>query len=40
MAMAVRSSKLPAALQIWVEHVAESFPDPLEERELFMTGTY
>ena len=40
MAMAVRSSKLPAALQIWVEHVADSFPDPLEERELFMPGPY
>ena len=36
MAMAVRSSKLPAALEIWVQHVADSFPDPLEERELFM----
>ena len=35
MAMAVRSSKLPAALLIWVEHVADSFPDPLEERGLF-----
>ena len=32
MAMAVRSSKLPAALEIWVQHVADSFPDPLEER--------
>ena len=35
MAMAVRSSKLPAALEIWVQHVADSFPDPLEERGLF-----
>ena len=33
MARVVR--KLPAALQIWVEHVADSFPDPLEERGLF-----
>ena len=32
MAMVVRSSKLPDALRIWVEHVADSFPDPLEER--------
>ncbi len=40
MARVVRSSKLPAALQIWVEHVADSFPDPLEERELFMPGPY
>ena len=35
MAMVVRSSKLPAALFIWVEHVADSFPDPLEESCLF-----
>ena len=35
MAMVVRSSKLPAALLIWVEYVADSFPDPLEERGLF-----
>ena len=35
MARVVRSSKLPAALLIWVEHVADSFPDPLEERGLF-----
>ena len=34
MAMVVESSKLPAALLIWVEHVADSFPDPLEERRL------
>ena len=34
MAMVVDSSKLPAALLIWVEHVADSFPDPLEERRL------
>ena len=34
LAMVVRSSKLPAALLIWVEHVADSFPDPLEERKL------
>ena len=40
MARVVRSSKLPAALLIWVEHVADSFPDPLEERELFMPGPY
>ena len=40
MAMAVRSSKLPAALEIWVQHVADSFQDPLEERELFMPGPY
>ena len=32
MAMVVRNSKLPDALRIWVEHVADSFPDPLEER--------
>ena len=32
MARVVRSSKLPAALLVWVEHVADSFPDPLEER--------
>ena len=31
MAMVVRSSKLPAALLIWVEHVADCW-DPLEER--------
>jgi hypothetical protein len=35
MAMVVRSSKLPAALLIWVEHVADSFPDPLEEEGVF-----
>ena len=34
MAMVVRNSKLPDALRIWVEHVADSFPDPLEERRL------
>jgi len=32
MAMVVPNSKLPDALRIWVEHVADSFPDPLEER--------
>ena len=35
MAMVVRNSKLPDALRIWVEHVADSFPDPLEESCLF-----
>ena len=35
MAMVVRNSKLPDALRIWVEHVADSFPDPMEERGLF-----
>ena len=29
---ASENPKLPAALEIWVQHVADSFPDPLEER--------